>query len=252
MAGIRKPYLGVWNIIRFNRHFYIFYFLVVILLFVTLRLLWGGSLAAWICILISLPVAISLLISHWVYDRSDLYQLFWLDTLGIKPGDTLVNINAGFDETSETIAQKYPEARMEVFDFYNETRHTEPSIRRARRAYPPYPGTRIISTSKIPLDDHVADFVFLILSAHEIRKEQERLEFFREVRRVIKPMGRVVVVEHPRDGANFLAYTIGAFHFFSKNNWMIVFREAGFKIEKVIKTTPFISTFIVKCNGTTP
>lgn len=252
MAGIRKPYQGVWNIIRFNRHFYIFYFLVVILLFVTLRLLWGGSLAAWICVLISLPVAISLLISHWVYDRSDLYLLSWLDTLVIKPGDTLININAGFDETSETIRQKYPQARMEVFDFYNETRHTEPSIRRARRAYPPYTGTRIISTSKIPLDDYVADFVFLILSAHEIRKEQERLEFFREVRRVTKPMGRVVVVEHLRDGANFLAYTIGAFHFFSKNNWMLVFREAGFKIEKVIKTTPFISTFILKCNGTTP
>lgn len=248
---MRKPYQGVWNIIRFNRHFYIFYVIVIVLLFFTIRSLWGGSLAAWVCVLISLPVGISLFISHWIYDRSNLYQLPWLDTLGIKPGDTLVNINAGFDETSNIIKNKYSGIHLEVFDFYNESRHTEPSISRARKAYPPYPGTRIISTSKIPLGDHVADFVFLILSAHEIRKEHERLEFFKEVHRVIKPEGSIVVVEHLRDSANFLAYTIGTFHFFSKNNWMLVFKKAGFKIENVMKTTAFISTFILKNNGTT-
>ena len=37
--------------------------------------------------------------------------------------------------------------------------------------------------------------------------------FFRELKRVLAPGGRVIVTEHLRDLANIAAYSIGAWHF---------------------------------------
>ena len=34
MDTVRKPFQGVWNIVRFNWHFYLFAFLALIILFV--------------------------------------------------------------------------------------------------------------------------------------------------------------------------------------------------------------------------
>jgi ubiquinone/menaquinone biosynthesis C-methylase UbiE len=170
--------------------------------------------------------------------------------LNISKNDVIMNISAGFDETSELLLQKFPGVQLEVFDFYDPELHTEPSIKRARKAYPAFNGKRGISTSNIPLGDDAVDVALLILTAHEIRKTEERLVFFKEVSRVLKSDGNLVVVEHLRDLPNFLAYTIGVFHFFSRNSWMTLFEKSNFELHKEIKITPFISTFILRKHGT--
>ena len=52
---------------------------------------------------------ISLSVSYYIYDYSDLYTLKWLDFLNIKDNTTIVNINAGFDETSSILRDKFPD-----------------------------------------------------------------------------------------------------------------------------------------------
>ncbi|MFO0359283.1 MAG: methyltransferase, partial [Flavobacteriales bacterium] len=79
----------------------------------------------------------------------------------------------------------------------------------------------------------------------------ERIVFFKELARVTNEDGRIIVTEHLRDLNNFLAYNIGSFHFLSKGNWLDIFERAGISLEKEIKITPFISTFILKKNGNT-
>ena len=76
----------------------------------------------------------------------------------------MVNINAGFDETSMLLKQKYPNATLEVFDFYDPTKHTEVSIERARMAYPAFPDTVTISTTNIPLQENSTDCCVFNLS----------------------------------------------------------------------------------------
>lgn len=201
-------------------------------------------------VILVVPVIISLLVSYWVYDRSNLYTLNYLDELNFKEGDVLVNINAGFDETSQLIQSKFPNTRLKVFDFYNAERHTEVSIKRARKAYPPHPGTIAIESSRIPMDENSTSGVFVIMSAHEIRDKKERESFFRDIHRILSENGKVIVVEHLRDLPNFLAYTVGVFHFFGKKNWLSSFSSANLKMEEEIKITPFISTFILSKNGT--
>ena len=138
-----------------------------------------------------------------------------------------------------------------MFDFYDPAKHTEVSIRRAREAYPPFPNTQQVKPADLPLQDNSADKIFAILSAHEIRNEIERKSFFQELRRVLSPTGQIIVTEHLRDTANFLAYNIGAFHFHSKASWLKAFQSSGLRVSEEIKITPFITTFILDKNGVT-
>jgi SAM-dependent methyltransferase len=202
-------------------------------------------------LLVLTSLVVSLAASFYIYDRSGLYKLDWLDFLKASPNALLVNIHAGFDETSFLLANKYPSARLKVLDFYNPVHHTEVSIKRARKAYPPYPGTQSISTSDLSLEPGSVDYAFCLLSAHEIRNRNERTLFFKAMHRSLKEEGNVIVVEHLRNLPNFMAYNIGFLHFFSKREWTSIFATAGLFIDKEIWITPFIRAFILQRNGTT-
>lgn len=251
MEQMRKPLQGVLNIVRFNWHFYLLSF-AALLTIVLLSLFLNETLRFYsiiFCAAIISSTLISLIVSFYVYDLSGLYNFSWLDDLKISPHSKIVNINAGFDETSVLLERKFKDCELLVFDFYDPLKHTEISIKRARKAYPPFPNTKQITTENLPLPDNSADKIFAILSAHEIRNEAERKTFFKELYRVLKPSGQIIVTEHLRDAPNFLAYNIGFFHFHSKAAWLETFRCAGFETEKIISITPFIKTFVLKKYG---
>ena len=62
-----------------------------------------------------------LIVSAYVYDYSGYYNFDWLAKYDLIDTDTLllVSINAGFDETSFSIKDRFPRAQLRVFDFYN-------------------------------------------------------------------------------------------------------------------------------------
>jgi SAM-dependent methyltransferase len=252
MDKMRKPFQGVWNILRFNWQFYVLAIISTIVLLL-LRNNFNAALRAASDILVVLIIGstlISLAVSSYIYDFSDLYNLSWLDKLPIKGNGKIVNINAGFDETSNLLKIKFANSELVVFDFYDPAKHTEISIKRARKAYPPFPNTQKIETNHLPLPDNSTEKVFAILSAHEIRNDDERNSFFKELRRALTATGQIIVTEHLRDAANLLAYNIGFFHFHTKTTWLTTFRNAGLRVTSEIKITPFITTFILDKNGT--
>ncbi|MEM9929558.1 MAG: class I SAM-dependent methyltransferase [Bacteroidota bacterium] len=252
MAHLRTPLQGVTNIVRFNWHFY-----VLSVVGVTLGLWfahWLGSYWWHLGVLVACgamaTTITSLIVSWYVYDYSELYSFNW--SPAFTGSKTMVNIHAGFDETSTLLAGKYPEAKLHVFDFYDPELHTEVSIKRARKAYGPYPGTEEITTKDLPLAEHSVDVVWLILAAHEIRSEVERAAFFRQLRSALRENGRVVVVEHLRDWPNFLAYSIGFFHFLPASAWRTTFANGGFSVAHQQKITPFITVFTLSPHVATP
>jgi ubiquinone/menaquinone biosynthesis C-methylase UbiE len=250
MEQIRKPFQGVWNIVRFNWHFYVLAFGFLLGLVALANYFVAFSIYfRTIGLLVLIPTLVSLCVSYYVYDVSELYKLNWLNDFNANENTTIVNINAGFDETSSLINDKFPKAKLVVLDFYDPKKHTEISIKRARNAYPPFPNTVQVTTSKIPLETNSADLITVIFSAHEIRNEQERIVFFRELNRILKPEGQIIITEHLRDFANFCAYTIGFLHFYSKKTWHKTFDLARLKVAKEQKITSFISIFILTKNG---
>jgi ubiquinone/menaquinone biosynthesis C-methylase UbiE len=251
MEKIRKPFQGVWNIIRFNWHFYVLALGALLLILVFSNFI-AAPFRVYLHIfgiLVFLSTFISLAVSYYVYDFSGLYELNWIE----KSDKTkqIVNINAGFDETSLLLKIKFPNAELSVFDFYDPEKHTEISIKRAREAYPLFPNTIAVATNNLPLNDNQADQIYLTFAAHEIRDEQERIIFFKELERILKPEGQIFLTEHLRDVPNFLAYNIGFLHFYSKETWIKTFKKANFTIKKEQKITPFISTFTLIKNGNT-
>lgn len=247
MGAKRSIGTGVYRVVRFNWHFYVIAIIVLGLLIVFLpRTLGWVNIGGWTLVLTAtLSVLISLLVTFYVYDLSGLYRLSWLDhpALG-KPG-SIINIHAGYDETSELIVSKFPNAAVKVFDFFDPKKHTELSIQRARNLYPSFPGTQRINTDLIPMPDQSADLILLIFAAHEIRNDEERIRFFKECDRILMHRGHIVVVEHLRDLPNALAYNIGFLHFHTARTWVDTFKGAGLTVLDTQKINPFVNLYIL-------
>ena len=244
----RKPFQGVLNILSFNRHFYVAGLTVLTVLTACYILFGWPSALYWVIVAVFLYGLVTPLVgSAYVYDFSGYYHFRWLADCELSDASTnlLLNINAGFDETSFIIKNHFPKSDLRVFDFYDATRHTEPAIVRARRVSLVYPNTQPINSDSIPLKDKTVDVIFLLSSAHEIRSHHERVGFLKECHRLCKPDGKLIVVEHLRDLPNFLAFSIGVTHFFSRAAWKEAFRQAGFRVCQETKFTPFMSIFRV-------
>ena len=246
MEQIRKPFQGVLNIIKFNWHFYLLSFLFLVGLII-LSYHFHSNFLIYILFLFTLVFVttfFSLLVSYYIYDLSGLYKFNWLAENNDKI--EIVNISAGFDETSTLLKSKFENANLTILDFYNPKTHTEVSIKRARKAYPILPNTKVVTTSNILLTSNSADKIFVTLSAHEIRNNNERVVFFNELSRVLKPEGQILVTEHLRDCSNFIAYNIGFLHFLSKSSWNKTFSQAKLTIKKEQKITAFVTVFTLE------
>lgn len=240
---------GVSQIVRFNWPFYAAAFAVAILalvikpalpeifhLWVELGVLAGG-----------LSVLLSLVASWYVYDLGDLYNY---DYISEKQPNRIANIHAGFDETSLPLRKNFPDSVIDTYDFYDPKKHTEASIRRARARYPAPVETTSIQSSHIPVGDNTYDLVCLIFSAHEIRDEAERIDFFKELKTVAKPDASIYVVEHLRDWRNALVYSIGCLHFHSESSWKETFSKSGWLVTTRTRLNAFVICYQLKCTST--
>jgi SAM-dependent methyltransferase len=242
----RRKFQGVLNILSFNRHFYVFGLIALTLIIIGHLIFGWSAILYWIIVIAFLyGLIMPLIVSAYVYDFSGYYDFNWLKNFYIADADEnlFLNINAGFDETSFIIKNHFPQSDLKVFDFYNAERHTEPAIIRARKVSMVYPDTRQIISNSIPLEDKSVDIIFLLSAVHEIRSQPEKIQFLKECHRLCKAGGKVIMVEHLRDFPNFMAFSVGFTHFFSKKVWKNAFEKAGFSSFAETKFTPFMSIF---------
>lgn len=239
------PYSGVLKIARFN---WPWYAAAVAITGTGLFLLQSGTLTgSWVLLgftglfAASFWLLISLAVSYYVYDRSPVSRGAWLD--GVNPACVrrAAIFHAGQDEASAVVARVLPSAAIQVFDFHDPTRDGTPSLERARALAEHHAAT--IASEQIPLNDGTLDLALVVFAAHEIRRDGERAAFFRELARALAPTGRAVIVEHLRDGWNFIAYGPGALHFLSRKTWHRSFAAGGLKVLRETPCTPFVRVF---------
>jgi hypothetical protein len=210
----RAPYQGLLQIFKYNRPFYVRTvagIIAAIILSVWLpvalnvfALLATGTAAFWVCS--------SLLVSHYVYNRSGLYRLCCMNQCLSRSPMRWINIHSGIDEISPGIALMFPGSEGQITDMYDPIATTEPSIKRARRL------AAVSSASAdrqmLPEPDQEFEAAFLIFAAHELRDHDARVRLLREVARVLRVGGEVGLVEHLRDCANFVASAPASSTFF--------------------------------------
>lgn len=243
---------GVWQIFLFNWHFYVA--ALILDLTAALFLVWFPAPAAIRVAVVAVSgtasfwAVSSLLVSHYIYDRSQLYQWDWLTEIVKRNPASWANIHAGLDQTSESLIRLFPAAQRRILDIYASSEMSAPSIRRARRKSEIPVVTENADPLSLPLKDCECDTIFLIFVAHELRRRDARLRFFCEIGRALGPNGCIVLVEHLRDWKNFLAYGPGALHFFSRREWLTLAAQADLKVADELCITPFVACFVLDKN----
>ena len=244
----RGQFDGVLQIVRYNWTLYIVAVLVATLVVLLVDVVHPPAALAGLLILGAVAavfwLVLSLAVSHYVYDRSDLYRWEWIRDR-VAPGPRhVVNIHAGLDETRLALQEMYPAAEVTILDIYDPAEMPEPSIARARRE----PRATVASVKaefrRLPLATASADLVTVVFVAHELRRAASKEALFREASRVLQPGGRLLLVEHLRDGWNLAAFGPGAFHFFSRHEWLRVARATGFRLGEEFSRTVFVRAFV--------
>gem|GEM_PF-553870 len=247
---------GVAQIVRFNWHQYaIGVSLLIVGVFFLKRTHLGVVYAALLAVAIALTALWtfgSLAASYWVYDLAKIMRLSFLRELFSESPGRWVNIHSGYDQTTDRLTEIFGQPPQCVLDLFDDKRKLEPSIVRARALQVDRADTRPARPERLPIETDSLDAVFLIFAAHELREREKRVALFRELTRVCSSGSRVVVVEHLRDIANFLAFGPGFLHFFSRRNWVEVAHAAGWRVNRAHRVTRFVAVFDLVKVGSCP
>ncbi len=179
--------------------------------------------------LVLVQVLIALLAVHVAYDRSRLYQAFWI---GEDPCELLL-VTAGFDRTTKHLLAAGHS--VNVRDLHSELPSLTRSLRRAVRSHADRPAASGMG------DPGGADLVLFMLSAHELRDSAMRVDEFERARECVGPNGRVLVVEYIRGLGVWLAFGPAAGHFFALRTWETTAAQASLRIHAIEQVAPFVS-----------
>jgi SAM-dependent methyltransferase len=185
---------------------------------------------------------VSLLVSHYIYDRSALASAHWARELLASGTQTWAMIHAGLDAEVDWNAVM-PGRCVGRLDIFDPSVMTSRSIGRARVHAPAARAAAACSPKTLALGNDSCDAIGVAFTAHEIRDRQTREAFFDELRRSLCPGGRMVLVEHPRDCANLLAFGPGCLHFLPRREWLRLASRARLVLHSETKITPWITAF---------
>lgn len=181
----------------------------------------------------------SLVASWWVYDRSELYRWTWLTSAVPGLPDDVLVVHAGLDEASQPVGRLWPDATVTPVDAHGGAGPTTSSLRRARATATSADGVGLPTSESF-------DLAVAFLAAHEIRTHQGRVELLEDLRRALRPDGRLVLVEHVRDLVNALVYGPAVGHFYPVDEWHRVLNAAGLEIVGERHITPFVVVLTAK------
>jgi SAM-dependent methyltransferase len=197
---------------------------------------WLAALAASTSLIWSLA---SLLVSFYIYDWSPLTSGCWVrDLLGSRTG-SWATTHAGLDAEIawDAVMPGNCVARLDIFDPHV---MTSSSVMRARVHTPPARQASSCPPIALALADAGCDAIVVAFTAHEIRDRSAREAFFCEVRRALRPGGKVLIVEHLRDFANFVAFGPGYLHFVSRREWLRLASQAELAVASETRITPWV------------
>lgn len=245
-TSTRSKFEGVKRIVQFNWTIYAMAIFGIPFL-LSASAIFGRSahiIAMGLSVITLCVIFASLIVSHWIYDRSSLYTFDWLQDLVGSP-ERICNLHAGYNEIEDMLAKQFPTAAISSVNFFNAIQQPETSLMVARRLYPEQCASINSDLTSSPVEANSVDLAVVCFAAHELRQSKERELLFRELTRMLKPDGKAVIVEHLRDWRNFAVFGPGALHFFSPDTWTDETQNSGLSVEKFFRITPFVGIFVV-------
>jgi SAM-dependent methyltransferase len=170
----------------------------------------------------------SLAATWWVYDHRKVYERL---TAGLPDAGEWAVVHAGFDDSAPALraAIGHPPATVSQVAI-----SPGASLRRARKlSLRPAEDSSSLAASSL-------DSIFVTFTVHEVRDATGQRALFNSLRRALRPGGRLIVTEHPRNAANFAVYGPGALHFQHLATWHARAAEAGMTQTDQVNITPFV------------
>ena len=245
----RRPFEGMLQILRYNLRFYVLAGVAAALALAAASFPLSGvpaGLSVGLAALVVLFSISSLAVAHYVYDRSALPGWAWLVPGLPAPPARWTVVHAGLDEATPALRRLFPGADGEALDIYDPADMPEPSIAVARRTTALPEPARPATHDALPVAEAECDLLVLFFVAHELRRAAAREGLFRELRRVLAPRGTLVLVEHPRDLPNLLAFGPGFLHFLPRGEWRRLADGAGLAVREEARVTPFVRVFFLE------
>ncbi len=143
----------------------------------------------------------------------------------------VADLHIGTYRHAYALADALPEATITTVDVWNvKGPPAEHAIQDVRDLEPPpthHPRIRALRADEfaLPLPDASFDVVVLGFGTHEIPNDGPLQKVFAEVRRVLKPGGKVLMFEHGYDFHNYLIFGPVINHVTRKDQWLALFRE---------------------------
>jgi len=176
----------------------------------------------------------SLAATWWVYDHQKVYERLTADLPDVGEWAT---VHAGFDDSIPALRASIGRPPATVAQI---ALSPGASLRRARKL------SRRSTEDGLPLAVGSLDSVFVTFAAHEVRDTPGQRALFTMLRRALRPGGRLIITEHPRDAANFAVYGPGALHFQPLATWYARAAEAGLTQTGQLSITPFVRRVVFR------
>ncbi|MHC4399917.1 MAG: class I SAM-dependent methyltransferase [Planctomycetota bacterium] len=164
-----------------------------------------------------------------------------LEELDLKPGDVVVDVGAGDGFWAEKMAEA---VGSEGVVHAGEVAQDKVDKMKKKLADSPQAKPYLCPTDGTGLEENTCDLAFFSKSYHHLEKDG-RVDYLRHLRSVLKPTGRVVVIER----YNELAAGRGKDHALSPGGLTLKAEEAGWilvRCENITGTYHFIAIFAQK------
>lgn len=152
-----------------------------------------------------------------------------------RPTDHFATIDLGLRQQAILLSSRLTTGRITVVDVYNPQLTTDSALARARRQAPPakqdprldwYDG----QFNLLPLPDSSVEAVFVFQALSEFSQHGDRKIMLREIRRILKPNGRLLLAEQTASWLNWLLVGSSTAKLQPVEYWRELLLEAGFDI----------------------
>lgn len=197
---------------------------------------WLVVLGLVLLLLLAYFLTTSLWAAHELYDqRQSLPSQVIFQWGSIQPTSQLVYVGLGVRDTPLQLSRRMTRGHVQAIDVYNPQLTPSTSLARRRRLATPAPPDPRLSwlegnINLLPLPDNS---VHLVASSHtlvEFWQEGDRRLLLREMRRILRPGGFIILAEPVRTKTQLVMFGPAAWRLPTEDYWRALLQETGFQL----------------------
>ncbi len=157
---------------------------------------------------------------------------------GVQPDGSVGYVDLGLHAQALIFSNYLTTGRLIIMDIYHPQMTPSRTLLRARKHAPPaYSDPRIIwydsPIDLLPLPDRSITAVFAPQILSELHQHGDRVILLREMFRILRPNGRLLLSERTNTRINWLTLAPGITNMHAINYWRELLTQAGFVIQRV-------------------